>query len=1008
MANTVSNFSFISQNTDGWSDNKAQTLNFVMETHNINFCFLQEHMQLEKNLYKVHNKFENFCAFSIPASKTNSRISKGRPSGGLAILYRKSLEQFVSEIRIPDSKRVQALHFKYKESAYVFINVYLPNDPQCDNFCDNELLQTLNDINFVFNKYDESVNFILSGDMNCDFSRNTRFVDTVQTFMLEHNLVTIWNKFPCNFTYTHHVPNNAGVYSFSTIDHIMVKDDFIDKCIDGCVLHLGENLSKHEILYMKFKLDSSIPSQRQVGSVMNAPNKPRWNQASKEQIDALLHTFNDSLKDIYFPYNALFCRNIYCDENSHRLDLDAYGIAILEALESAVDLHIPHSNAFNNSLPSWHEYIKPLRDDMNFWHSVWVSADKPMNTTLHQIYRNVRHKYHYAIRRSKVLRQKAKNDNFIKAASEGKMNDILKELKKQRKPNSSFSSTVDNITNPQQISNHFATIYEEIYNKHNSDDELDGISHGVHQNMSADDLIWLHRITPRLISKLIGKLKSDKNDENFDFKSNAFKVTSYLISKPLCLLIKGFLVHGHFTDQFLFSSLAPLVKNHRKSKKDSTNYRLIAVSSILLKLVDLLILELFGDAFKVSNLQFGYQSNSSTILCSWTLRECVNYFRNRGSSVYLCMLDLTKAFDTVKLDKLFIKLCKRLPALFVRLILYTYVNQQCYVRWGNYKSDMFTVSNGVRQGAVASPLFFNVYLDELFKLINNANLGCKINKYSYSILGYADDLSLLSLSREGLQQMVNLVRDYCDDHGIKISVNIDPSKSKTNCIIFSSNLNPERIRLYGLSIPYVTRWSHLGTTIQKDERSEFDINRSRGEFIGNIHSLYQELGHIDPQIFLKLVNIYFSSFYGCTLWDFESEHAVKLYATWNTMIRNAYDLPYATHRYILKYLSGRMHLKEEFYSRFKKFCARTENSEKEEITFLYHLQKTDCRSTFGKNFRNVIVENKDISQPYVTDENNSWRLNFIEKLIMMKSGKYIVPGVGDGDVEVLLHGLCCT
>ena len=126
------------------------------------------------------------------------------------------------------------------------------------------------------------------------------------------------------------------------------------------------------------------------------------------------------------------------------------------------------------------------------------------------------------------------------------------------------------------------------------------------------------------------------------------------------------------------------------------------------------------------------------------------------------------------------------------------------------------------------------------------------------------------------------------------------------------------------------------------------------------------------------------------------------------MIQNAYDLPYATHRYILKYLSGRMHLKEEFYSRFKKFCARTENSEKEEITFLYHLQKTDCRSTFGKNFRNVIVENKDISQPYVIDENNSWRLNFIEKLIMMKSGKYIVPGVGDGDVEVLLHGLCCT
>ena len=130
----------------------------------------------------------------------------------------------------------------------------------------------------------------------------------------------------------------------------------------------------------------------------------------------------------------------------------------------------------------------------------------------------------------------------------------------------------------------------------------------------------------------------------------------------------------------------PIIKNNRKSKKDSGNYRLIAVSSLLLKLVDLIIIELFGDAFKVSNLQFGYQSNSSTILCSWTLRECINYFRNRGSPVYLCMLDLTKAFDMVRLDKLFTKLSNKLPAMFVRLILYIYVNQQCYVRWGSITS----------------------------------------------------------------------------------------------------------------------------------------------------------------------------------------------------------------------------------------------------------------------------------------------------------------------------------
>ena len=114
----------------------------------------------------------------------------------------------------------------------------------------------------------------------------------------------------------------------------------------------------------------------------------------------------------------------------------------------------------------------------------------------------------------------------------------------------------------------------------------------------------------------------------------------------------------------------------------------------------------------------------------------------------------------------------------------------------------------------------------------------------------------------------DIVRDYCDEYGIKISINIDPKRSKTKCLVFNSKFNPVNIKLYGISIPYVDQWNHLGTTLQANEHSEFDINRCRGEFIGNIHALHQELGIIDPYVFLKLVNIYFTSFYSCVLWNF--------------------------------------------------------------------------------------------------------------------------------------------
>ena len=76
-----------------------------------------------------------------------------------------------------------------------------------------------------------------------------------------------------------------------------------------------------------------------------------------------------------------------------------------------------------------------------------------------------------------------------------------------------------------------------------------------------------------------------------------------------------------------------------------------------------------------------------------------------------------------------------------------------YVRWNGVESQLFNVNNGVRQGAVASPIFFNLYIDDLFSLLKNSGLGCTIDSFYYGFLGYADDGALLAPSRQALQQM---------------------------------------------------------------------------------------------------------------------------------------------------------------------------------------------------------------------------------------------------------------
>ena len=61
-----------------------------------------------------------------------------------------------------------------------------------------------------------------------------------------------------------------------------------------------------------------------------------------------------------------------------------------------------------------------------------------------------------------------------------------------------------------------------------------------------------------------------------------------------------------------------------------------------------------ADAFKTSDLQFGFKPQSSTAKFTFALMETVNYFQqNISIYVYVLLLDATKAFDKVNYAKLF-------------------------------------------------------------------------------------------------------------------------------------------------------------------------------------------------------------------------------------------------------------------------------------------------------------------------------------------------------------------
>ena len=479
--------------------------------------------------------------------------------------------------------------------------------------------------------------------------------------------------------------------------------------------------------------------------------------------------------------------------------------------------------------------------------------------------------------------------------------------------------------------------------------------------------------------------------------------------------------HGSVPEFILLCTLIPLVKDNLGDITNSDNYRAIAGGCLLLKLIDMVILLLEGEKLHVDDLQFGYQAKLSTTMCTWSVTAVIDFYNRGGRPVYGCAMDMSKAFDMVQWGELFNTLRVRgVKAIFLRLLMFIYRKQQCNIKWAGKYSYVFSVSNGVRQGAVSSAILFSVYIDELFGLLRNSMLGCQISGVYLGCFGYADDLFLLSASRTGLQAMVNICQDFASSKNLQFSTNENPKKSKTKCLVFSKKAiergNIEPIKLAGVPLPWVSQVKHLGNMLQQDNSMKVDMGQKRGKFIGKMQSLFQEFSYVDPSTFMRIISIFNTSFYGSSLWDLFSTDCEKLYKSWNVTVRQVFNVHRCTHRYLIEAISGTVHPKVELLSRFVTFYKSLIKSSKLGVRMLARISERDCRTVMGRTLDRLsklcslkdIMElssshvRRDIVYHEVPDD-ELWRISMINELI-----EFDIEGFSDLEVAEMKDYICCN
>ena len=668
-----------------------------------------------------------------------------------------------------------------------------------------------------------------------------------------------------------------------------------------------------------------------------------------------------------FVFAGFRCNDVHCKNKDHIQEVDKYAKDVLEAGDRCINsVAKKKRNNIKNAkvVPGWSDVVKSFCEEAKSWHSIWISAGKPQNTTLHQIMKRARNKYHYAIRKCKRASETILKDKMLNSCIAGKDN-IFDKIQKMRKVKNSAPNSIDGNKDP---AGRFAEVYGNLYNSTNDKDETEAIMSEITWSINIDSLEDVNLVTPEVIEGVVKEVKTNKNDPVFTFNSNCIKHAPSSFYRHIANIIKAFLIHGHASSILLVATIVPLIKDKLGKIDCSDNYRSIALSSVVLKIFDWVVMTLFGERLGLDDLQFSYQKKCSTNMCTWLVVESINHFSRNGSSVYTCFMDMKKAFDMVKYGMMFKKLLDRnIPPIYLRLLLVMYMSQTAKVRWNGSLSEAFSIMNGVKQGAVLSAILFCIYIDDLIKELRRNRDGCWMKNVFVGITVYADDIVLLSPSIDGLQNMINTCSRYAKTHNLTFSTHENPTKSKTKCVAFlPKKRNLKSLNLNGKPLPWVESVKHLGTTITSTNTGgcslDQDLIEKRARYTAKNNELRQEFHYAHPKTKVWINNVYNMSFYGAPLWDISSRNFERLEKTWNVSIRMMLSLPRNTHRYFLEPLSETHHIVKSICNRFLKFVSNIADGRKKVLRCVLDTVKNDVRSVTGKNLRYMKMRTKNFNE----------------------------------------------
>ena len=259
-----------------------------------------------------------------------------------------------------------------------------------------------------------------------------------------------------------------------------------------------------------------------------------------------------------------------------------------------------------------------------------------------------------------------------------------------------------------------------------------------------------------------------------------------------------------------------------KCEKHRTNSLMSHVTKLVIRIV---INRISGKTLdEIAPVQYGFMPDKGTGNAIFVLRRLVERSVEKQRDVYTCFIDYRKAFNTVKHESL-VELLQSLDVdkSETRLLTNLYWKQTAAVKCGDDISEWLDIKQGVRQGCVASPHLFALYMEMIMKELDDMD-GFRIGGTVVNNFRYADVSVIIAKSDEQLQRLINVVLTKSEEKGLYLN------SVKSFAMVFSkaSQIPTCNINVHGKILEQVHSFVYLESLITSDAGCEKEIRRRIG------------------------------------------------------------------------------------------------------------------------------------------------------------------------------------